>query len=235
MARHPRIDLPGIAQHIVQRGNNRQACFATDADYGGYLRELAEAASKHGCAIHAYVLMTNHVHVLATPAEAGAIARMMQAIGRRYVGCFNARYGRTGTLWEGRYKAALVGSQRYVLACYRYIELNPVRAGMVSSPEEYRWSSHGHNALGARQSLITAHPSYMALASDDTTRYVRYRQFIAARADPDEAESIHKHTAQQRVFGNERFQAQIAALTGLVAMVRSRGRPKADPHRADTK
>ena len=109
MARQPRIDLADIAQHIVQRGNDRSACFAEPRDYGNYLQELREAALEHLCAIHAYVLMTNHVHILATPAEPGAISRMMQAIGRRYVGCFNARYRRTGKLWEGRYKAALVG------------------------------------------------------------------------------------------------------------------------------
>jgi putative transposase len=125
MARIPRIDLPGIAQHIVQRGNDRQACFANDADYLHYRQELGEAALKHDCAVHAYVLMTNHVHLLVTPQVPGASSRMMQAIGRRYVGCFNARYQRTGTLWEGRFKSALVDSERYVLACYRYIELNP--------------------------------------------------------------------------------------------------------------
>jgi putative transposase len=122
MARLPRIDLPGIAQHIVQRGVDRQPCFAAPSDHAGFLRELGEAALKHGCEIHAYVLMTNHVHLLATPGASGAVSRMMQAIGRRYVACFNARYRRTGTLWEGRFKAALVGSARYALACYRYIE-----------------------------------------------------------------------------------------------------------------
>ena len=117
MARIPRIDVPGIAQHIVQRGNDRQACFADDADYLHYRQELGEAALKHDCAVHAYVLMTNHVHLLVTPQVPGASSRMMQAIGRRYVGCFNARYRRTGTLWEGRFKSALVYSERYVLAC----------------------------------------------------------------------------------------------------------------------
>ena len=148
MARHPRLDLPGIPQHVVQRGNDRQACFAAPIDCGQYLQELREAAAKHGCAIHAYVLMTNHVHLLATPAEAGAMSRMMQAVGRRYVGSFNARYRRTGTLWEGRFKAALVGPSAYALACYRYIELNPVRASMVADPADYPWTSYQANALG---------------------------------------------------------------------------------------
>src|SRR5207342_769567 len=132
MARLPRLDLPGIPQHIVQRGNDRQPCFADNADYLRYRQELGEAAFKHGCALHAYVLMTNHVHLLVTPAEPGAASRMTQAIGRRYVASFNARYRRTGTLWEGRFKSALVDSEHYVLACYRYIELNPVRAAIVA-------------------------------------------------------------------------------------------------------
>lgn len=148
MARQPRFDLPGVPQHIVQRGNDRQPRFADTAGYLRYRQELGEAARKHGCTLHAYVLMTNHVHLLATPAEPGGISRMMQAIGRRYVAAFNARYRRTDTLWEGRFKSALVDSERYVLACYRYIELNPVRAGMVAAPGDYRWSSYHANADG---------------------------------------------------------------------------------------
>ena len=121
---------------------------AAEVDYGQYLQELREAARKHGCAVHAFVLMTNHAHLLVTPTGAGNVSRMMQAVGRRYVGSFNARYRRTGTLWEGRFKAALVDSERYLMACYRYIELNPVRAGMTTDPADYRWSSHCHNASG---------------------------------------------------------------------------------------
>jgi putative transposase len=163
MARQPRLDLPGIAQHVVQRGNDRHVCFAADTDYLRYLQELREASSKHDCAIHAYVLMTNHVHLLATPAATGGISRMMQAVGRRYVGSFNARDHRTGTLWEGRFKAALVDTDRYLLTCYRYIELNPVRAHMTDNPADYPWSSYHHNALGQFSPLITPHAQYTIL------------------------------------------------------------------------
>ena len=137
MARPPRLDLPGVPQHVIQRGNNRAACFFGDADRRFYLKCLAEAAARRGCAVHAYVLMSNHVHLLTTPTERGAVAAMLQDLGRRYVRIINTIHGRTGTLWEGRYRSSLVDSERYLLICHRYIELNPVRAGMVSDPMEY--------------------------------------------------------------------------------------------------
>jgi len=148
MARLPRLDLPKIPQHVIQRGNNRRPCFVSSEDYTRYCEDLANAASHCGCAIHAYVLMTNHVHLLLTGSQRGAVSRMMQRLGRRYVACFNARYQRTGTLREGRFRSSLVDSGFYLLACYRYIELNPVRAAMVANPVDYRWSSYRHNALG---------------------------------------------------------------------------------------
>ena len=226
MARLPRLDLPGIAQHIVQRGNDRQPCFADDGDYLHYRQELSEAALKHRCALHAYVLMTNHVHLLVTPAEPGAASRMMQAIGRRYVACFNARYRRTGTLWEGRFKSALVDDEGYVLTCYRYIELNPVRARMVANPGAYRWSSHAHNAQGLHEARITSHPAYAALGSDASSRQEAYRTLIDEALSPDQLAAVRTHTQQQRVLGNPRFRAQIEALTQRVVSVRPRGRPK---------
>ncbi len=226
MARLPRLDLPGIAQHIIQRGNDRQACFADDADYLHYRQELGEAALKHGCALHAYVLMTNHVHLLLTPGEPGAASRMMQAIGRRYVGCFNSRYGRTGTLWEGRFKAALVDSERYLLTCYRYIELNPVRARMVVHPGEYRWSSHHCNANGTDEARITPHPCYIALGAHPTERRETYRSLFDEALSPEETEALRAHTHQQRALGSDRFRAQIEALTQRTATLRPRGRPR---------
>ena len=227
MARLPRLDLPGIAQHVVQRGNDRQACFADDADYLHYRQELGEAALKHGCALHAYVLMTNHVHLLVTPAEAGAVSKMMQAIGRRYVGCFNARYRRTGTLWEGRFKAALVDSDRYLLTCYRYIELNPVRAGMVVTPLDYRWSSHRGNAGGSEEARITPHPCYLALGASPADRQETYHALFEHSVSPADTEALRSHTSQQRALGSERFRAQVEALTQRAASVRPRGRPRA--------
>jgi putative transposase len=225
MARLPRLDLPGIPQHVIQRGNDRQACFAAEDDYLHYRQELGEAARRFGCALHAYVLMTNHVHLLVTPPEPGAVSRMMQALGRRYVGCFNARYRRTGTLWEGRFKAGLVGSTRYVLTCYRYIELNPLRAGMAATPGEYRWSSHRCNAHGAHDPRITAHPAYRALGGGEAGR-VAYRALFAEVLADEAIEAIRMHTQQQRAWGSRRFQAQVEALTGRAASVRPRGRPR---------
>ena len=229
MARQPRLDLAGIAQHVVQRGNDRHACFAAPVDYGQYLQELREAAAKHACAVHAYVLMTNHVHLLVTPAEPGAVSRMMQAVGRRYVGSFNARYRRTGTLWEGRFKAALVDTSHYVLACYRYIELNPLRASMVTEPSDYAWTSYHANALGQSNPLLTPHPTYLALGEATTTRLAAYRAWVTDTFDEAEWNELRQHTQQQRAWGGDRFRQQIEALTQRAAGVRPRGRPRKAP------
>jgi putative transposase len=225
MARQPRLDLPGIPQHLVQRGNDRQACFAAAADYQRYLQDLREASCKHDCAIHAYVLMTNHVHLLVTPTSAGAISRMMQAVGRRYVGSFNARYQRTGTLWEGRFKAALVDTDPYLLTCYRYIELNPVRARMTDDPSRYPWSSYHHNALGQLAPLITPHEQCTLLASTPVTRQVAYRALVHEYMEEKRLDDLRLHTQQQRAWGSQRFQQQIEALTQRAVGVRPRGRP----------
>lgn len=166
MPRKPRFTLPGIPQHIIQRGNNREPCFFAEEDYRRYLDDLAEVAEKHGCRIHAYVLMTNHVHLLMTPAREHSISDTMQALGRRYVYYINKTYRRTGTLWEGRYKASLIDTEAYLLTCMRYIELNPVRATMVEHPGEYQWSSYAANAQGTTNPRITPHPVYLAPALD---------------------------------------------------------------------
>jgi len=148
MARLPRYVIPGQPQHIIQRGNNRQAIFAADADFQFFRDALIDAASKHGLAIHAYVWMTNHIHLLATPEFDDSISKVFQSVGRRYVQYFNYTYRRSGTLWEGRYRATVVDSEQYLLVLMRYIELNPVRAGMVAHPSEYPWSSYLFNAQG---------------------------------------------------------------------------------------
>lgn len=230
MARQPRLDLPGITQHVVQRGNDRQACFAEAIDYGQYLQELRESAIKHGCAVHAYVLMTNHVHLLVTPTSAGSVSRMMQAVGRRYVGSFNARYRRTGTLWEGRFKAALVDTTRYLLACYRYIELNPVRAHMVAEPAIYPWTSYHANALGQSNPLLTPHATYLALGDHADARQAAYRAWVNDTFDEAELAELRLHTQQQRAWGSDRFRRQVEALTSRAATVRPRGRPRKSPY-----
>jgi putative transposase len=154
MARKPRFTLPGYPQHIIQRGNNRSVIFGDDADRLFYLDKLKAACECFECHIHAYILMTNHVHLLMTPETVTGISKTMQSLGRSYVQYFNWRYQRTGTLWEGRYKASVLDTECYLLTCYRYIEMNPVRAGMVDHPQDYRWSSHACNAAGHTDPLV---------------------------------------------------------------------------------
>lgn len=228
MARMPRLDLPRVPQHVVQRGNNRSVCFAADEDYLGYRGALGDAATHCGCAIHAYVLMTNHVHLLVTGLERGAVSRMMQRVGRCYVARFNARYRRTGTLWEGRFKSSLVDSERYLLACHRYIELNPVRAAMVARPVDYRWSSYRANGLGAPDGLISPHPCYLRLGPDAAATQTAYRQLFENAVGDDLIAEIRVHTRQQKVLGGARFHEQVAVLLGRTTVVRSRGRPRLD-------
>ena len=163
MARLPRISPVGLPVHIIQRGNNRQVCFVSDEDHGAYAGWLKEYSEKYNVDIHTWVLMTNHVHLLCTPRQEEAVSRMMQALGRRYVRYFNFEYQRSGTLWEGRFKSCLVQEERYLLEVYRYIELNPVRADMVTDPGEYRWPGYQINALGKVSNLCTPHPEYLEL------------------------------------------------------------------------
>ena len=165
--RKPRFYVPDIPVHVVPRGNDRQAVFYGDADYQAYRHWLREGAQRYGNAIHAYVLMTNHVHLLLSPSGKDSIVRLTQYLGRHYVMYVNYTYGRTGTLWEGRYKASLIQEEAYLLACYRYVELNPVRAEMVNGPSQYRWSSYHHNALGKKDPIVTPHRLYNALSRSD--------------------------------------------------------------------
>lgn len=165
MARLPRLCLPGIPQHIIQRGTNRQACFASPEDFSAYAHWLVEYSQKYTVSIHAWVFMTNHVHLLVTPTSEGGVSKMMQSLGRHYVRYFNDTYRRTGTLWEGRFKSCVVDAENYLLICQRYIELNPVRAGMVESPEDYAWSSYSSNGLGRAAKLWTPHDAYLCLGT----------------------------------------------------------------------
>lgn len=209
MPRQPRADLAGIPQHVVQRGNDRQPCFFTDIDRVRYLDELREIAFRENCAVHAYVLMTNHVHLLITPTQAGQVARVMQALGRRYVRYVNDRYHRTGTLWEGRYKACLVDSEIYLLRCYRYIELNPLRARMVADPSHYRWSSFASNALGQPDPLIQPHRAYLDLGATSPERREAYRNLVMEHVTSDELDELRRHLQSQHAYGSERFRSAI--------------------------
>ena len=223
MARLPRFVLVGEPQHVIQRGNNRTVIFAADQDYQFYLAKLAEACERFECRIHAYVLMTNHVHLLITPFTKDGISKVMQSLGRYYVQYFNYQYARTGTLWEGRYKATLLDSERYLLTCYRYIELNPVRAGMVSHPSDYPWSSYHANALEKDDKLVTEHSVYTRVGHDRAERCQAYRQLFKAHISDQVVDEIRAATNKSWVLGDSRFQEQIEALTARQATPKLRG------------
>lgn len=209
MARQPRFGLPGQPQHVIVRGNNRSDIFCADEDYRFYLEKLKLACDKHRCSIHAYVLMTNHVHLLITPHEEEGVGKVMQMLGRYYVQYFNYAYQRTGTLWEGRYKATLIDSETYLLTCMRYIELNPVRAGMVNHPSEYPWSSYRYNALGKADALVTPHLQYRRLGKTDETRQAAYRQLFRHHIPEASLAEIREATNKAWVLGSDRFKERI--------------------------
>jgi putative transposase len=212
MARLPRYAVPGQPQHVIQRGNNRAVLFAAAPDYQFFRDCLQGACEHHGCQVHAYVFMTNHVHLLMTPQTGGGIGKVMQSVGRRYVQYFNFTYGRTGTLWEGRYKATLIDTERYLLTCYRYIELNPVRAGLVAAPGEYSWSSYGANALGRYDPLVTMHNQYLGLGADPNTRQAAYRALFQTAIDGLTLRAIRDATNTGWALGNDRFRDEITQL-----------------------
>ncbi len=226
MPRPLRLDPPGVPQHVVQRGNDRQPCFYVEGDYLRYRSDLGELARREHCSVHAYVLMTNHVHLLITPAAPGAVARVMQSLGRRYVRYINDRYHRTGTLWEGRYKSCPVDDGDYLLHCHRYIELNPLRAAMVADPRDYPWSSHRSNAYGEHDPLVSPHPAYLVLSIDPSQRQQSYRSFVMQPVAPVELEDIRKHVQRQHAYGTDRFRAAIAVQLGRTAGPQKIGRPR---------
>ena len=226
MARLPRLVVSGLPHHLIQRGNNRQSIFVDELDCSRYLSELAELTTAHAVAIHAYVLMPNHVHLLATPAEGKALGRLMQALGRRYVRRFNDRHQRTGTLWEGRYRSTVVETERYLLACMRYIEMNPVRAGLVDVPASYRWSSHPHNAGLRVDPLLSEHAEYWALGNTPFERQIAYRRFFEHEQAVDELRAIRRATQAGWALGTDRFAEELAERTGRRAVQAPVGRPR---------
>lgn len=229
MPRRPRILLADYPLHIVQRGINREPCFFAEEDYQCYLHWLEEAARACGCAIHAYVLMTNHVHLLLTPQISGSPSRLMQSVGRRYVQYVNRFYRRSGSLWEGRYKSSVVQAENYLLACMRYIELNPVRAGMVIDPGQYRWSSYRHNGLGQAEPRIKPHERYLALAETDETRRAVYRGLFRRELDDDAASDIREAMKLGMPLGSNRFAEAICARLGVRSNSGKRGRIAGQP------
>ncbi|HRE18222.1 MAG TPA: transposase [Rhodocyclaceae bacterium] len=225
MPRRARLMLPGVPLHLIQRGNNRQACFFADEDYVFYLDWLKEYAGKTGCTIHAYVLMTNHVHLLVSAASAGGVGEMMKALGQRYVQYVNRTYRRSGTLWEGRFRSCLTQEEGYLLACQRYIELNPVRAGMVPHPGEYRWSSYLANGQGEESLLVQPHASYLALGASAAARQVAYRELFRYELEPGLIDEIRQATNGNYALGDACFAEQIARALGRRVQPGKPGRP----------
>jgi putative transposase len=225
MPRRPRLELPGVPLHLTQRGVNRAATFLDEEDFVEYRRFLSDAFTEQGIALHAYVLMTNHVHLLLTPPAAGRLSIAMSRLGQHYVPRFNRRHGRTGTLWEGRFKSCLVDSDRYLLSAQRYIELNPVRAAMVASPEQYRWSSVRTSLAIETDPMLTAHPTYLALAANPVKRGLVYGEWLQQAISADQIRSIRLHLQQERAFGNPRFQQMVEKTLNRPASLRARGRP----------
>ena len=225
MPRKPRMYLPGVPCHIIQRGNNRGATFFAEQDYQYYLKCLHDASIRYKVGIHAYVLMTNHVHILATSEHKESISLMMQSVGRRYVQYVNKEYVRTGTLWESRHKASLVEAERYLLACSRYIELNPVAANMVKHPSDYKWSSYRCNAYGENNVLVCNHEVYKRLGSNNELRQQSYSALYDHDIDPDDAKIIRSAARCSMPTGGSRFKEQIERALNRKVGYENRGRP----------
>ena len=220
MPRRARIRVPNVPLHIVQRGNNREPCFFGSADRHVYLALLEKFARRFECGVHAYVLMTNHVHLLVSPADADGASLLMKHLGQNYVQCVNRTYERTGTLWGGRFRSNPVQCYRYLLACYRYIELNPVRAAIARHPEDYPWSSYRANAGLQRSSLLTPHDEYLAIGASG------YRLLFPSQIEPDELDEIRSASAGSLALGDPRFKAEISALAGRRVERGVAGRPR---------
>jgi len=225
MARLPRLTVPGYPHHVIQRGNNRQPVVLDDADRRQLMDLVFEQARAHEVAVHAWVLMDNHFHLLLTPASAEGVPRMMQAVGRTYVRRFNNRHGRTGTLWEGRYKSTLVQAERHLLACMAYIELNPVRAGMVGEPRDYAWSSHRHHIGQQADRHLTPHPLYWALGNTPFAREARYGEFVRAGLASDQQRAIVDAAVHGWALGDDGFKQALQRQTTRRVSRAARGRP----------
>ena len=226
MPRRSRIIMPGVPTHIIQRGNNRQVCFYADEDYQLYLDWLKEYAQATDCAIHAYVLMTNHVHLLLTPAEVDSTGALMKRLGQRYVQYINRTYGRSGSLWEGRYRSCIAQQENYLLICQRYIELNPVRAGMVQHPGEYRWSSYRANALGEEIDFLKQHHVYMGLGRSKKERQSSYCKLFQDALSVGLLNEIRQSTNGNFALGSEKFKDEIGNKLGRRVRHGRPGRPR---------
>ena len=226
MARLPRLTVPGYPHHIIQRGNNRQPVFFDDEDRRMFLQLLEEYAAQEKVAIHAYVLMSNHFHLLATPESETGVPQMMQAVGRRYVRYFNQRHGRTGTLWEGRYKSTLIQAERYLLACMVYIDLNPVRAGLVTEPAAYAWSSHQHYVGRRADRLVTPHPLYWEMGNTPFARDAAYGQLVHLGVSAEQGKALREATLGGWALGDPGYVSSLQKHTPRRLSPGKAGRPK---------
>ncbi|GAB3773155.1 transposase [Ramlibacter monticola] len=226
MARLPRLTVPGYPHHIIQRGNNRQPIFGDKADYELLLGLIDEHARKQHVALHAYVLMSNHFHLLATPETAEGIPQMMQAVGRRYVRHYNLRHARTGTLWEGRYRSTLIQAERYLLACMVYIDLNPVRAGMVVDPADYPWSSHQHYVGRRSDRLVTPHPLYWELGNTPFARDQAYADLVRTGVSQAQQQALTDSVLRGWALGEPDYVADLQRRTERRVTRSQAGRPR---------
>lgn len=226
MPRRPRLRIADVPFHVIQRGNNRSPCFFTQADYYKYLAELGQLSRQHGVAIHAYVLMTNHAHLLMTARHADGVPLLMKFLGQRYVQHVNRKHERTGSLWEGRFRSCLVDTDSYFLTCHRYIETNPVRAGMVAHPADYRWSSYRANAEGMPDALLSPHPVICALGRTSNERRAAYREMFEEDLTPRELDRIRGTTNAGFVLGNAGFEQRMAIALGRRVIAQPAGRKK---------
>ncbi len=225
MARLPRLTLAGYPHHIILRGNNRQAIFMDMADFQRMLALLQTHAIEQGVQVHAYVLMSNHLHLLLTPLQNDSLPKMMQAVGRTYVLYFNKRYGRSGTLWEGRYRSALIQTERYFLACMAYIDLNPVRAGMVAQAADYPWSSHGHYIGRQNEAWLTPHPMYWEMGNTPFAREAAYAAMIQAGVNQEQQQALTSSALSGWALGEKSFVQGLQKQTSRRVNPAKAGRP----------
>lgn len=227
MPRTARIVLPYIPQHIVQRGHNRQAVFAADADYNYYLENLIGFKRAFDCKIYAYCLMTNHVHLVVDPGKnPGSLSRLMKRVAGRQTRYVNKLEKRTGSLWEGRFKSSMIATEEYLPACCRYIELNPLRAGMVTDPGAYRWSSYGAKALGRNDAVVDFHPCYLALGENAGVRQQAYAEYVHGTVPEDEIKLLREALQRGQLSGGDRFRAEMERKHGIRLSNKRPGRPR---------
>lgn len=229
MARTTRLVVAGMPHHLIQRGNNRQPIFVDDHDRRQFLQVLREAAMVNRVAIHAYVLMDNHFHLLATPEAEPGLSSLMQSLGRRYVAWFNRRHQRTGTLWDGRYKLSVVDPQACLLICQRYIELNPERTGQMASATDHPWSSLAHHLGQTPDPLVSSHAAYWSLGNTPFEREAMYREWLAQGVSTAQAAWVTRALSQSGVLGEDAFIQRLAQQMHRQVAPRPRGRPKKTP------